>query len=78
MIKVFTTNKNNKIELTKEELQKILDEAYWDGYRAGNGTSWTYTSPNWVPYRWTTTTSSTGNEYTITASSSSTSNGENK
>lgn len=78
MIKVFTTNKNGKIELTKDELQKILDEAYWDGYRAGNGTSWTYTSPNWVPYQWTTTTTSTGNEYTITASSSSTSNRENK
>ena len=76
MIKVFTTNKNNKIELTKEELQKTLDEAYWDGYRAGNSTSWTYTTPSWTPYRWVTSTTSTGNEYTITASS--TCNGENK
>ena len=51
MIKVFTTNKNNKIEFTKEELQKLLDEAYWDGYRANSGT-WTYTTPNYNPFRW--------------------------
>lgn len=50
MIKIFTTNKNNKIELTKEELKELLDEAYWDGYKA-NSNSWTYTSPhNWSPY----------------------------
>lgn len=66
MIKVFTTNKNNKIEFTKEELQKLLDEAYWDGYRANSGT-WTYTTPNYNPFRWVTTTSSSGdNQYTIT------------
>ena len=67
MIKVFTTNKNGKIELTKDELQKILDEAYWDGYRVGNGTTWTYTTPSYSPYRWVTTTSSSGDSnYTIT------------
>lgn len=66
MIKIFTTNKNNKIEFTKEELQKLLDEAYWDGYRANSGT-WTYTTPNYNPFRWVTTTSSSGdNQYTIT------------
>lgn len=66
MIKVFTTNKNNKIEFTKEELQKLLDEAYWDGYRANNGT-WTYTTPNYNPFHWVTTTSSSGdNQYTVT------------
>ena len=66
MIKVFITNKNNKIEFTKEELQKLLDEAYWDGYRANSGT-WTYTTPNYNPFRWVTTTSSSGdNQYTIT------------
>ena len=66
MIKVFTTNKNNKIEITKEELQKLLDEAYWDGYRAHNGT-WTYTTPNYNPFQWVTTTSSSGdNQYTVT------------
>lgn len=66
MIKVFTTNKNNKIEFTKEELQKLLDEAYWDGYRANSGT-WTYTTPNYNPSHWYITTSSSGdNQYTVT------------
>ena len=54
MIKVFTTNRNNKIELTKEELKEILDEAYWEGYKA-NSHSWTYTTPFQTPYQWTTT-----------------------
>ena len=52
MIKVFTTNKNGKIELTKEELKALLDEAYWDGYKA-NCTTYTYTTPSWTPYSWT-------------------------
>ncbi len=69
MIKVFTLNKNNKIELTKEELQKLLDESYWDGYRANNH-CWTYTSPSgWGPYystTYTVTTSSQNNDGTVT------------
>lgn len=70
MIKVFTTNKNNKIEFTKEELQKLLDEAYWDGYRANSGT-WTYTTPNYNPFRWDITTASSGNnQYTVTCNDS--------
>ena len=32
MIKVFTLNKNKKIELTKQELEKLLNESYWEGY----------------------------------------------
>ncbi len=52
MIKVFTTNKNGKIELTVKELKDLLDEAYWDGYRA-NGT-FTYSTPNYgTPYVYT-------------------------
>ena len=54
MIKVFTTNKDGKIELTKDELKKLLDEAYWEGYRANN--VWAYQTPNWSPYQWTVTT----------------------
>ena len=46
MIKVFTTNKNGKIELTKDELKKLLDEAYWDGYAANN--RYVYTTPYWT------------------------------
>ena len=45
MIKVFTTNLVGKIELTKDELKALLDEAYWDGYRA-NG-HYIYTTPTW-------------------------------
>ena len=52
MIKVFTTNKNGNIELTKDELKKLLDEAYWEGYRAGTSATWNYstpvTSPIWL------------------------------
>ena len=55
MIKVFTTNKNGKIELTKDELKKLLDEAYWEGYKA-NSTIYTYQTPNWSPYQWSVTT----------------------
>lgn len=44
MIKKFTLNDNNKIEMTKEELKKLLDEIYWEGYRA-NSDPWIYTTP---------------------------------
>ena len=54
MIKVFTLNKNGKIELTKKELEQLLNESYWEGYR--NKNYWTYTSP-----------SITYNPYTISA-----------
>ena len=63
MIKVFTTNKNGNIELTKDELKKLLDEAYWEGYRA-NG-CWTYTTPSWQPYYYTTTTNSCSTNATV-------------
>lgn len=33
MVKIFTKNKDGKIELTEEELKSILDESYWEGYR---------------------------------------------
>lgn len=59
MIKVFTTNKDGKIELTKDELKQLLDEAYWDGYRA-NSDRYIYTTPlTWTPYKWTCGTSVT-------------------
>lgn len=55
MIKVFTTNKDGKIELTKDELKSLLDEAYWEGFRA-NSHIYTYQTPNWSPYQWSVTT----------------------
>ena len=40
-IKVFTLNINGKIEISEEELRKLLDDSYWEGYY-DNGKSWTY------------------------------------
>lgn len=62
MIKIFTTNKDGKIELTKDELKNLLDESYWEGYRAHNLT-YVYNTPNWTPYCWTTN----GTNTTITS-----------
>lgn len=59
MIKVFTLNKDKKIELTKEELQKLLDDSYWEGYRANNNI-YTYTSPSVSPWTITYGNSTTG------------------
>ena len=53
MIKIFTTGKDGKITLTAKELKELLDEAYWEGYRNSNHT-WTYTTPSWSPYCYTT------------------------
>lgn len=50
MIKIFTTE-NGKVALTPEELRSLLDEAYWEGYKAHISTI-TYTTPNWQPYVW--------------------------
>lgn len=70
MIKVFTVNVNGKIELTKEELQDLLNEAYWDGFSNGNKST-TYTYPTSLPmqpyYNWTTSASSDSTTYTLTS-----------
>lgn len=47
-IRVFTFNSNGKIEFTEEELRKLLDDSYWEGYYASKE-SWIYTSPNTNP-----------------------------
>ena len=60
MKKEFKFNKNNKIELTKEQLKSLLDDIYWEGYNNGKSSTWTYTTPNWTPYTWTTTTATSG------------------
>ena len=56
IIKVFQKNKNGNIELSTEELEKILNEAYWDGYSSNS--TWTYKTPNvWTsPYNIDTST----------------------
>ena len=49
-IKVFQTNKTGKIEFTRCELEKLLNETYNEGYRDGEdhakSTYWTWTSPS--------------------------------
>ena len=49
-IKVFQTNANGKIEFTRCELEKLLNETYNEGYRAGENQAksqyWTW-APNW-------------------------------
>ncbi len=61
MIKVFTLNKNNKIELTKKELEQLLNESFWEGYNRKN--TYIYNSPSVIttpatPY-WTYSTNGT-------------------
>lgn len=48
IVKVFQTNKNGKIEFTKEELETLLNEVYWDGYRANS--AWTWTTLSYPTY----------------------------
>lgn len=51
-IKVFQTNKAGKIEFTRCELEKLLNETYNEGYCDGEAhaknTYWTWTSPSIV------------------------------
>lgn len=61
MIKIFEKNKNGKIQLDIKELDKILNEAYWEGYNYGSHNTWIYTSPLYytnAPYTFTSTSSS--------------------
>ena len=57
MVKVFTLNKNGKIEFTKEELENLLNETWNDGYYH-HGTYW-WQSPTISPTYWTTQTDKT-------------------
>ena len=54
-VKVFQPNPNGKIEFTRAELEKLLNEVYSDGYREGEysakSQNWTWTSPSLtMPY----------------------------
>ena len=72
MIKVFTKGKDGKISLTPDELKKLLDEAYWDGYSSNN--SWTYRSPSpsiTTPYVWGGTSPSITTPYVWSGTSDS-------
>lgn len=63
-IKVFQTNKAGKIEFTRCELEKMLNETYNEGYRDGENhvknSYWTWTSPViTTPYNATNATNAT-------------------
>lgn len=73
-IKVFQPNSHGKIEFTREELERLLNEIYTDGFRDGEAyqrekSNWTWTSP--FVYNndlgTITTTSSTNMPLTINA-----------
>ena len=53
---VIEKNKDGKIELTKDELQKMLDDAYNQGYVDGKGRYDTITYPSSPWYVGTSTT----------------------
>ena len=48
-VKVFQTNSNGKIEFTRAELEKLLNDTYKEGHRDGenkaNNNYWTWTTP---------------------------------
>jgi hypothetical protein len=44
-VKVFQSNHNGKIEFTRAELEKLLNEVYTNGYNEGKSSNWTWTSP---------------------------------
>ena len=50
MIRVFTVNGNGKIEFTKAELEKLLNEVYAEGQNDCNCGHITWTNPYTTPY----------------------------
>ena len=72
-IKVFTPNEKGKIEFTREELEKLLNDTYAEGQRNCNcGSNITWTNPYITPYisatksEATTSNTSAPETYTIT------------
>ena len=57
-IRVFPHNEKGKIEFTKEELQKLLNEVYNEGKIDSHTIYYGYDLTNTTPYYSTTTTNS--------------------
>lgn len=66
MRKSFKVNKEGKIEFTKEELKKILDEVYNEGFNDCKNEYYIYNTPLRWDYWWNSTT--TAPIQTITSS----------
>lgn len=63
MVKVFTVNKDNKIEFSKDELEKILNEVWQNGYNSHQSYWWT--SPTITSPCYSTSTLFNGDGVTI-------------
>lgn len=64
-IKIFKTNEKNKIELTQEHLQKLIDEAYNEGYSDGQKRPyWWWYDTTTAPYKIQTLPSSNSDSST--------------
>ena len=74
-IRVFTLNSNGKIELTKEELQQMLDESYRDGCNSVTITTPSYPYNPCSPFYYGTT--STESDSTTNAATVNVKNNEN-
>ena len=74
-IRVFTLNSNGKIELTKEELQLMLDESYRDGCNSVTITTPSYPYNPCGPFYYGTT--STESDSTTNVATVNTINNEN-
>ena len=74
-IRVFTLNSNGKIELTKEELQQMLDESYCDGCNSGTITTPSHPYSPYSPFYCGTT--STGSDSTANVATVTATNNEN-
>lgn len=64
MVKIFTLNKNGKIEFTKEELEALLKEVWQDGY-SQNRQYW------WASQTWSTGSNPIAEKIVYTTSTNS-------
>lgn len=67
-IKVFESNKDGKIEFSRVDLEKLLNEIYKDGYNAG------YAEGSSKSFTWTSPYLSTTSNPTITVTNTTTTN----
>lgn len=76
-IRVFEINKNGKIELSKSELETILNEVYREGKADGKSELWTWTPPYYYGSTSTTPLNTTDKFTCNLATSDSTSSSSN-
>lgn len=68
-VKIFYPNQNGNIELTKTQLEQLLEEAYDEGYRNGQLLpSWSISTTPSVTLNDNTATKHNWNTYTVSSS----------